>query len=246
MIVRLSSLRASVLAFLLLIAPTEVRSNAVLAPGEALTEQHLSSLVTNALPPGELFDITFTSPSLPLANPADSKARLELLDFQLDAKNERFEGRFRVELDSGETGILALTGTARTMVEVMVPARVIATGERLTSLMLEPILVEVRRLRSDTITDIAQLNDVEASRRLPPGRPIRKKDVQELRLVRRGDTVEVLYRAPGIELTTLARALDDGGRGTVIKVANLDSGQRLSAIVSSHGQVTVGPVRSKR
>ena len=55
-----------------------------LVPGEPLTEAHLAALVEAELPPhGDGFELSFTSPSLPLTNPAASRASLELVDLRL-------------------------------------------------------------------------------------------------------------------------------------------------------------------
>ncbi len=210
-----------------------------LAPGEPLAEAHLRRLVATALPPGEHFELVFSRPALPLHNPATSEAFLELVDFRLEPRSERFTGAFRVELDTGETRVLGLAGRASAMVEVLVPVRAVAAGERLNAGLLEPLIVAERRLRADTLTDPAALTDLEAKRRLLPGRPLRRADVQAVRLVRRGETVEVVYRTAGIEIVTLARTLEDGSHGSRVTLANLESGQRVSGRVTRAGQVAV-------
>lgn len=203
-----------------------------LAPGEPLTEAHLATLVEAALPPlGDGFELTFTSPSLPLTNPASSEASLELVELRFDARSERFTGGLLVRLETGEQRLLAVGGRAQLMAEVMVPMRPVAAGERLDPAWLEPALVPARLLRADALASLDELEGLEARRRLAAGRPIRGADVQPTRLVRRGEAVELRYRAPGIELVTLGRALEDGARGAIVQVANLDSDRHLAARV---------------
>ena len=216
------------------------RAGLWLAPGEPLGEGQLLALVEPALPPGERFAVEFSQPALPLHNPATTEAYLQLLELRLDPRTERFAGSFLVRLESGEERVLGLAGRARAMVEIMVPVRTVAAGERLSADLLAPLVVPERQLRTDTLIDPADLEDVEARRRLLPGRPVRQGDVQAPRLVRRGETVELVYRAPGIELVTSGRALDDGSRGVVVAIANLDSGQRLTGLVTGPRRVTVG------
>lgn len=220
--------------------PGPVRAALWLAPGEALTKGHLSALVEPALPPGERFEVSFDQPALPLHNPAASEAFLQLLEFRHEPRTDRFSGAFLARLESGEEKVLGFAGFARALVEIMVPVRTIAVGERLHADLLEPLVVAERRLRADTLTDAADLVDVEARRRLLPGRPVRRGDVRTPRLVRRGETVEVVYRVPGIELVTMGRVLEDGSRGSNVAVSNLDNGQRLSGVVTGPGRITVG------
>ena len=220
--------------------PGAARAGLWLAPGEPLGEGQLLALVEPALPPGERFAVEFSQPALPLHNPASTEAFLQLLELRVDPRTERFAGSFLVRLASGEERVLGLAGRAQAMVEIMVPVRTVAAGERLSADLLAPLIVPERQLRTDTLVDPTDLEDVEARRRLLPGRPVRQGDVQAPRLVRRGETVEVVYRAPGIELVTIGRALEDGSRGSVVGIANLDSGQRLAGLVTGPRQITVG------
>jgi flagellar basal body P-ring formation protein FlgA len=229
-----------VLALLFAGLPGAARTAVWLAPGEPLGQMHLRALVEPALPPGEEFALSFSQPAVPLHNPASNDAFLQLLELRLDRRTERFSGSFLVRLESGEERVLGLAGQAQALVEVLVPVRSIGAGELLTADLLEPLVVAERQLRVDTITDPAALQDVEARRRLLPGRPVRQGDVQAPRLVRRGEAVEIVYRAPGIELVTMGRALEDGSRGNVVGVSNLDSDQRLAGVVTGARRITVG------
>jgi len=237
--------RRLAVALLLVVAglPGAAGASLWLAPGEPLGETQLGALVEPALPPGERFELAFTQPALPLHNPATTDAFLQLLELRFDPRSERFSGAFLVRLESGEERVLGLAGRARAMVEILVPVRTIAAGERLSADLLAPLVVAERQLRADTLVDPADLEDVEARRRLLPGRPLRRGDVRAPQLVRRGETVEIVYRAPGLELVTTGRALDDGSRGSVVGIANLDSGQRLSGLVTGPRRVTVGDQR---
>lgn len=241
---RLLFLPLAALALLALpLAAAQARAEARLAPGEALAETHLRGLIEPVLPLGETFELAFTRPVLPLRNPARVAAFLELLEWRHDERAERFAGSFLVRLETGEERVLGLAGRATAMVEVWVPRRSIAAGERLDAALLEPLRVASRQLRPDTLLDPAELDGLEAGRRLLPGRPVRRGDVRSERLVRRGETVDVVYRVPGIELVTVARALEDGGHGGMVAVSILDTGQRLAGLVTGPGEVSVAAGR---
>lgn len=228
------------LILLMLIGPATARAGVWLAPGEPLDHAHLEALVKPALPPGERFQLAFEQPVVPLHNPASSEAFMQLMNFRHEPRTERFAGSFLVRLESGEERVLALAGRAQMVIEILVPTRTIAAGERLARNLMEPLLVVESRLRSDTLTEPMNLLDMEARRRLLAGRPVRQGDVQAPQLVRRGEAVEVVYRAPGLELVATARALEDGGRGSLVTIVTLDTGKRLTGIVSNPGEVVVG------
>jgi flagella basal body P-ring formation protein FlgA len=243
--IRITSRKA--IAGLILLAalamPGPARGLAWLAPGEPLLEAHLAALVEPALPASETFQLSFTHPALPLSNPASSEAHLQLLELRQDPRTERFTGAFLVRLASGEERAIGFAGEARAMVEVPVPLRTIAAGEQLEPTLLELTLLPERQLRTDTMLDPTELTGLETRRRLLPGRPVRRRDVQERQLVRRGEPVDVVYRAPGIEVTVTARALEHGSRGSLVTATNLESGKRLTGVVTGAGQITLGTRR---
>lgn len=57
--------------------------------------------------------------------------------------------------------------------------------------------------------------------------------------VRRGETVMLVFSAPGMQLTSRARAMQDGAVGEPIRLLNLQSNRTIDAIVTGPGAATV-------
>ncbi|MGE3304131.1 MAG: flagellar basal body P-ring formation chaperone FlgA [Hyphomonadaceae bacterium] len=57
-------------------------------------------------------------------------------------------------------------------------------------------------------------------------------------VVRRGETVTLVYVAPGLQLTTRAKALADAGLGAAVKLVNLQSNKAVDAVVTGPGAAT--------
>ncbi len=53
--------------------------------------------------------------------------------------------------------------------------------------------------------------------------------------VRRGETIELVYVAPGLQLTTRARALNNAGVGEPVRLVNLQSNRTVEAVVTGPG-----------
>jgi flagella basal body P-ring formation protein FlgA len=68
---------------------------------------------------------------------------------------------------------------------------------------------------------------------------IYRSNLEPLPLVRRGETVRLVYEGENIRLETLAEALEDGGAGQAIAVMNLDSEREITATVRDSGTVYV-------
>jgi flagella basal body P-ring formation protein FlgA len=59
-------------------------------------------------------------------------------------------------------------------------------------------------------------------------------------VVRSGRLVRLIYVRPGLRLTALGTAQDDGALGQLVRVVNADSRQQLQGTASGPDEVTVG------
>ncbi len=221
-----------VLAFLLL-APAA--RGLELAPGEPLTQAHVARLLAPFLPAknsGRRIEIQILAPALPLANPARSETRIEVVGFAWQPRRPFFRLDLWAGLPDGTQSRLAITGRLRELRRVPVPALRLAAGTRLTPALLEEAWLPVAALGPGIALDADQLIGFETRRALAPGRPIRLVDLRTPRLVRRGELVTVVYRRPGLELALAARALEDGDLGRLVRFTNPESGATFRARVT--------------
>jgi flagella basal body P-ring formation protein FlgA len=80
----------------------------------------------------------------------------------------------------------------------------------------------------------------EAKRALRAGELIRASDLKRPTLVAKGSTVTMIFEVPGIALTSVGRALAEGGEGDTIAVLNPTSYRQVSAVITGPGTVHVG------
>jgi flagella basal body P-ring formation protein FlgA len=59
--------------------------------------------------------------------------------------------------------------------------------------------------------------------------------------VRRGETVTLVYQAPGMSLTMRARALEDGAIGQPVRLMNTSSNRTIDAVVTGPGAARANP-----
>lgn len=59
--------------------------------------------------------------------------------------------------------------------------------------------------------------------------------------IRRGETVNLLYAAPGMSLAIRARALEDGAVGQPIRLLNTTSNRTIDAVVTAPGLARANP-----
>lgn len=236
-------LRAILLLAGLLTATGARAEPATLAPREPLTAGVVRALVEAALPaqpPGRRLEVAIAEPRLPLANPSDRPVVLALEELKLDEARQRFAAQLVVRVDGRVTGVVELAGPARPLVEVPAPLQPVREGQPIEPGLLGTVWVPESQLPPDVVLAADMVQGLEAERRLAPGRPIRQGDLRPARLVRKGEIVTLIFQRGPIELTTQARALQDGAEGERIRAVNLDSERPVSGLVVGRRRLLVG------
>ena len=138
-----------------------------------------------------------------------------------------------------------LVGAARASggVRVVVPARDIPRGQTISESDLSYATVSGSALMAGVVTSFAAAKDMEARRLLHAGEPFRADDLRRPIVVNRGQTVTMLFHAPGVELTAMGRAMGEGGIGDTVVVQNPASFRMINTVVSAPGTVVAsGPI----
>lgn len=233
-----------ILPILLLLAAGPARS-ATLPGGEPLTERLAVELLGEALQAdgaGERYRVTIARPSLPLGNQSSAATELAVEGLRREGASGRFQAVLVGRVEGRTRFRLPVHGQAHALIELPVLARPMARGEVVGESDLQWITARPSRLRRGVLTDPDQLIGAEARKRLLPGRALTARDLGRPIVVKSGRPVRLVYVRPGLRLTALGTAQDDGALGQSVRVINADSRQRLHGTASGPDEVTVGPV----
>ncbi|MFQ2472416.1 flagellar basal body P-ring formation chaperone FlgA [Aeromonas caviae] len=118
-------------------------------------------------------------------------------------------------------------------VTVAVP---VAKGDILSEPMLTLAYQDQTLIRGDYLTDPTALIGVRSKRELKPGQPIR---LTQVCVVCKGDQVTLSAENSSMQIKTMARALQDGSFGDMIRLVNTRSGRTVQGQVSAVGSVIV-------
>ena len=118
-------------------------------------------------------------------------------------------------------------------VTVAVP---VAKGDILSEPMLTLAYQDQTLNRGDYLTDPTALIGVRSKRELKPGQPIR---LTQVCVVCKGDQVTLSAENSSMQIKTMARALQDGSFGDMIRLVNTRSGRTVQGQVSAVGSVVV-------
>ena len=138
--------------------------------------------------------------------------------------------------------LTAMPAAADTGVRIVVPTHDIARGETVTDRDLTYATVPGSALMAGTVTSFAAAKDMEARRMLRAGEAMRADDLRHPIVVTRGQTVTMLFHAPGVELTAMGRSMGEGGVGDTVTVQNPASFRMIAGVITAPGTVlATGP-----
>lgn len=119
---------------------------------------------------------------------------------------------------------------------VIVAATPISKGTRFSADALTISYIDDYMLNGDMTTDMNALIGAKSKRDIQANQPIRQNQIC---IVCRDDTVEIIAEKSGLQIRTTGRALQDGNINDLIRVQNIRSKRIISATVSDIGQVKV-------
>ena len=237
-------IRRVALSFLLLFGLAAPAGAALLRAGAPLAAPFAETLVRAALQasgaPGE-FQIVVDQPALPLGNPATFPTEINLEQFQHDPGGGRCQGALVGTFEGRERFRLPIFGRAQQVRRVPALRRPVAPDEVVTAAGLTWVEVPHAQVPPASITEPAEIVGAQARRRLAARRMLTERDLGPLLLVRRGRPVELIYARPGLYVTALGVAQEDGALGDLVRVTNAESRRPLQGIVSGPDEVAFGP-----
>ncbi len=157
--------------------------------------------------------------------------------------NHRPTGPIAFELIArNETGEI---GRVQGMAQVDVAVSLVQTvgdvprGTTLSAEMIQTIQGTLRQAPAGALTDPQAVIGQMATQNLRAGAVLTDRNVSTAVLVRRGETVTMIFESGGLRITDRAQATQDGGAGDQIAVRNLQSQRMVQALVTGPRTVRV-------
>ncbi|KAA0583357.1 flagellar basal body P-ring formation protein FlgA [Azospirillum sp. B21] len=150
------------------------------------------------------------------------------------------QGRFAAEIVvTGSQVRLPVSGRAFGVVQIPVLSRRVIPGDVIGPGDIDWQDVRADQTTSDTAATDAQLIGMTPRRGVSTNQPVRLRDLQSPRMIDKGSLVTITLSTPTMTLTTQGKALQDGGKGEVIRVVNTQSNRIVEATVAGPNVVAV-------
>lgn len=135
--------------------------------------------------------------------------------------------------------------TADIQVKLMRPSQVVLAARPLSrDIIIGPADVltsdQTEPMDSENTMRIEDVIGKQLTVAIPAGKPIPRSALRDPIVIRRGESVQVVVRAPGVLIRTLGRAKDDGALSSLVPIETLESrGKTLLARVVGPKEVEV-------
>ena len=176
---------------------------------------------------GTLVQIRFAGKAKPLYVPAEKMPEAEIAEIRFNRRSGRFSAVISAPAGDPLARRYTYSGRAVEAREIAVPTRTIRRGSVIGADDVELRAVPMRRIDSTTVEDQADLIGMAAKRTLRPDQPVRARDLERPKIVKKNGAVTVRYQAPGLMLTMRGRALEAGAMGDVITILNVQSKRKI-------------------
>ncbi len=171
--------------------------------------------------------------------PADMPSQVEITRFTIDADRKKFQATMAAPSAKNPVQHIMISGKISPVIQVPVLVENLQNGYIITKNDIEYISIKEREYSKDMIVDADALVGMTARRIVLADRPVRKSDLIAPQVVERGSIVNMSLANSIMQITTQAKALQNGATGDIIRVVNTASNQTLQARVTGPNEVVV-------
>lgn len=189
--------------------------------------------------PGADAELRLDNPNIRLLVSADQTAPPTIEELRFENSSGRFSAVVVAPVGNGSADRLHVSGLLVRRTEVPMPAHPLSPGDVITRQDLTMVPLRSDRMTQDLVAEIGDIVGKTPRHALRPGEPVRANDIEVPIVVHRGNLVTIVLETANMRLTAEGKAMEDGGRGAVIRVTNTKSNRAIDAVVAGPGTVSV-------
>jgi flagellar basal body P-ring formation protein FlgA len=195
------------------------------------------ALLAQGMP--EHSEVELMNRSFEITLPIDVPATLEIRNVTYDPAGHQFNALLLAGGDSPGAQRVLVQGRTYAATSIPVLRRALGAGEIIRKEDVEMVYRRDNLLTGDIVTDASRIVGRTPQFRIAAGTPIREHDTRAPTLVARNSQVMIKLEWGAMTLTAQGKAVDEGARGDVIRVENLQSHKTIEATISGPDLVTV-------
>lgn len=171
--------------------------------------------------------------------PVNSPIDIRLGDISFDRRSGQFQAVVNAPDGLGGVHAIPISGRAFETVAIPVPSHNLARDDVIRAEDLTIQRVRAQSVRRDTVMNLDDLIGKSPRRYLRAGSQVRANDVNVPVLIENNSLVTLVYRSGAMNLTVKGKAMEDGAKGSTIRVRNTTSRTILEGHVINGDTVLV-------
>jgi len=184
------------------------------------------------------YEIAFDNRSFSLALPASHKPEFKIMNFHYDNRAKRFRAEIIAKTDTNFTSH-HISGRVIASKNIPVLSKRVRKGEIIGESDIKLAWVPESQIHKNTILNAKNLIGKEIKQEHNEGSFLTSSNVISPRLVLKGTMVTMKIRTPSMIITAQGRALQDGAKGDMVRIKNMQSHRIIEAVVEADGVVKV-------
>ena len=169
--------------------------------------------------------------------PSEQFLPLGPANIEVEKLGEPVKGKmpFRVRVKKGQAELSHFLASAEvdSTIDYPVLTRNIDRGMLVRSEDIKLLPLNAAKQPADAITTPEELIGLQAKSHLPAGSVIRKSQLEQAMLIRRGQRVSIVHESGLLRVSATGLALEDGEKGHIIRVQNESSKKIIDGRVTS-------------
>ena len=217
-----------------------IRRAATLVPAEEIKTAVVAGLKEKGI--SGPFEVNFVSMAKPeMILPHGETPAVELASLTYDPKQGRFEAALAAPSKQNPLAEMVVVGKVEHMTQIPVLKKMMTNGDIINAYDIEWIDVKNSDMQHNVVLNEDDLVGMTPRRMLDAATPVRATELERPQLVSRGDMITITYNDGMMMLTAQGKAMQNGGKGDLIRVVNTSSNQTVEAFVEADHIVTIIP-----
>lgn len=173
--------------------------------------------------------------------PHDMPPEAEIFAFSFNPQKDSFEAKIAAPSASNPVREYTVTGTVERLVSLPVLRSGLKNGDIIGSNDIDYIDIYQKDVQRDYMLKAESMFGMTPRRMVMAGKPVRDLELENPQIVNRGSGVTLVYKDGPLTLSARGKSLENGARGDLIRVMNMNSNRSLEGLVTAENEVTVTP-----
>ena len=188
---------------------------------------------------GDDIELSMNGRTLAIHLPTNVEPTIGLDNLLYNPKSGRFVATVAAPADDPAAKRHRITGRVHPMISIPVVGKRLRRGDIVKKHHITWTSIRESSVRRDTILHEEDLLGMAAKRIVREHAPIRLSYVQRPVLVRKNGLVTIHLASRSMTLTAQGQAMQDGSKGEIVQVKNIQSKKVIEAVVTHAGKVRV-------